>query len=78
MGKMDQNDNGDVKQIVIMKCIIYNIKQVCFWFRRIDALNVQFADSYGRLKSWRKFKVEEKPARQYMFKTTTSEDEGNS
>ena len=62
MGKMDHIDNGDVKQIVIMKCIIYNIKQVCFRYKGIDELNAEFADGYGRLKSWSKYNIEQKPA----------------
>ena len=78
MGKMDHNDEIDVKQNVIMKCNIYNLKQVCFWLKGIDHLNAQFADGYGRLKSWSKYKIEQKPAQPLMIKTTTSEDEGKS
>ena len=68
MGKMDHNDEIDVKQNVIIKCniyiyiYIYNIKQVCFWFRGIGELNAEFADGYGRLKSWSKYNIEQKPA----------------
>ena len=50
MGKMDHKDNEDVRQTL---------------FRELDEeTNEKITDDlvYGRLKSWSKYKVEQKPA----------------